>query len=644
MTNSTQMTETGIQRLSGCGKILVAVTVNIKLKRQISLIGIICSCRDWFSNSKRVSFVTMKVHYCFTISKSKWMFPLLLLLGGCAHQTVEPGLAEQSEGNSHSDATGQIEGEAKLDPTDPEVMFRVFSGEVLGSGGDMELAAGEYLEAAMESDDPEIAERATRVAMAAQAWQYAAMASDRWVVLQPESIDARQTAARTMMIVGDYVAAEHHFNGILSQMSHDSGRAWALVSGLLTTATNIEKAGQILDRLIEENNAQNNPDAHFAKSQFLALIGNLEEAQKLAELVIELAPERAEFHAWAGRIAVNLQQEVIAIDYYHTAWELQPNSQPIAMAYAQLLKRNDEIDAAQEVLAGLEDSPINRFARIAFALDSELQPLAEEIYAGFKTAQYADEMAHGFQAGQAAELLQLEQEAADWYELVVRGNNALIAALRRAYLTAQNGDLDSARKQLAKLRLQHDTAIVKESYLAESEILVSAGMGTESFELLSNALELMPEDSQLLYGRAMIAVQLDRIADAELDLRKIIELDPQNAAALNALGYTLADRVGRYDEAEKLIRSAYSLQPEEASIIDSMGWVAYRQGRLDEAEKFLREALTRDNNPEIAAHLGEVLWVNHDSEEALHIWNTALQTDPGNEVIIETMQRLGAVP
>lgn len=607
-------------------------------------LGSICSLGDWFINSKRVSFVTMKVHYCFTNSKLKWMFPLLLLLGACAHHAVDPELPEQTDGNSQSDATGQVEGEAKLDPTDPDVMFRVFSGEVLGAEGNMELAAGEYLEAAMESDDPAIAARATRVAMAAQAWQYAAMASDRWVVLQPENIDARQTAARTMMIVGDYVAAEHHLNGILNQMRHDSGSAWALVSGLLTTATNVEKAGQILDRLIDEHDALNNPDALSAKSQFLALIGNLEEARKLAIMAIELAPERAEFHAWAGRIEVNLKQEAAAIDHYHTAWELQPESQPIAMAYAQLLKRNGEINAAQEVLAGLQDTPINRFARVAFALDSGLQLLAEEIYEGFSTAKYFDEMAFAFQAGQAAELLDLKQEAADWYELVVRGDKALVAALRRAYLSAEVGDLDSARKQLAKLRLQHDSAIIKESYLAESEILLEAGLATDSYQLLGNALELMPEDPQLLYGRAMIAVQLDRIADAEKDLRLIIKLDPQNAGALNALGYTLADRVGRYEEAEGLIRAAYKLQPEEASIIDSMGWVAYRQGRLEEAESFLREALARDNNPEIAAHLGEVLWVNNEPDEALQIWNAALQIEPGNEVVVETMQRLGAVP
>jgi Flp pilus assembly protein TadD len=236
------------------------------------------------------------------------------------------------------------------------------------------------------------------------------------------------------------------------------------------------------------------------------------------------------------------------------------------------------------------------------------------------------------------------EEAADWYEKVERGERALVAALRRAYLSAELGELDSARHQLARMRLQHDSAIVKESYLAESEILVSAGQADESYRLLSSALEAIPDDLQLLYGRAMVAVELSRFGEAEVDLRQVIEQDPQNAAALNALGYTLADRVGRYEEAESLIQAAYSLQPEEASIIDSMGWVAYRLGRLEEAEGFLRDALARDSNAEIAAHLGEVLWAQERQDDALDVWNSALDTDPENEVLLETMQRLGATP
>ena len=155
------------------------------------------------------------------------------------------------------------------------------------------------------------------------------------------------------MIVGDYVGAEHHLDGIIKQMPNDSGRAWALVTGLLTSTANIDKAGQILVRLIQDNGAQDNADAIFAKSQFTARSGQLEEARAMVEAAIELEPDRAEFHAWAGRIAVNLGQEDRALDYYREAWSLRPESQQISMAYAELLRRNDQVDAAQDVLSGL---------------------------------------------------------------------------------------------------------------------------------------------------------------------------------------------------------------------------------------------------------------------------------------------------
>ena len=576
--------------------------------------------------------------------KSKSIYPLFCLLGSVALLGAcagHPGVPDGAEPAVDAAATSQPEANTGEAPTSEDVMYRVFAGEVTGADGDMQRAASEYLEAAMESDDPAIAARATRIALAAEAWQHAAMASDRWAYLQPENIEALQTAARTMMVVGDYVGAEHHLNTMLQAMAHDSGRAWALVAGLLTSAANFEKSARVMEHLVEDNNAQENPDALIARSQFMAREGQLGKAAELATEAIRIQPDRAAYHAWAGRVAVNLEQDEEALAYYRAAWSLEPQDERIAMAYAELLKRGGQVVEAQDVLAGIEDTPANRFARIAFALDSEQREMAEKIYAGYEGAEYEDAMEHAFQAAQAAELLRMPGEAADWYAKVERGERKLVASLRRAYLTAEAGDLGDARNQLAELRLQHDSAIVKESYLAESEILLGAGDPAEAHDLLSSALNAMPGDTQLLYGRAMIAVELDRLAAAEADLRQVIDTEPRNAAALNALGYTLADRVGRYDEAEELIRAAFELQPEEASIIDSMGWVAFRQGRLKEAETFLREAWSRDQNAEIAAHLGEVLWQQERREEARDVWNNALEIDPANEVLIETMSRFG---
>jgi tetratricopeptide (TPR) repeat protein len=582
----------------------------------------------------------MKYTYCFTKRAPVYLIALIFLLTACA--TQQP--AQQADSTLPSAQVEAAEPSAAVEPTDPDVLYRVLAGEVIGADGDSSDAAYEYLEAAMESEDPAIAARATRIAMAAQEWQYAAMAADRWALLQPENIDARQIAARAMMVVGDYVGAEHQFKAMIETMAHDRSRAWALTADLLSSAANPEKARQLMDRLALEYGGENSGDALFAQSILLGRQGMMREALQTAERALKADPERANIHAWAGRLAVNLEREAEALEHYHTAWDLRPQDRRIAMAYAELLRRNERPDEAQAVLSGLDDTPDMRFARIAFALDSEYRELAEELYAEFGTAQYPDPLEHAFQAAQAAELLGWPQQAIAWYARIDQGERLLVATLRGAFLTAEAGDVPGARSMLAELRREQDRSFAADSLLAETEILSNAGMESEAFELLSGALGEHQPDTRLLYSRAILAVQLDRLATAEQDLRKIIELEPRNATALNALGYTLADLTDRYAEAEQLIFAAYELQPEEASIIDSMGWVAYRQGNLPEAKRYLHKAWERERNPEIGAHLGEVLWVAGEQEAARAIWEEALGVDPDNEALRETLARFGISP
>jgi Flp pilus assembly protein TadD len=226
---------------------------------------------------------------------------------------------------------------------------------------------------------------------------------------------------------------------------------------------------------------------------------------------------------------------------------------------------------------------------------------------------------------------------------VTSGEQALAAAIRRAELMAQLGDREAARQVLAELRLQPGNPAIEESWLAEARILRQAGELDEAFRVLETAVAEMPQSVPILYTRALLAAEQGWVDVAEQDLRLVIARQPENAAALNALGYTLADQTERYDEAEALIRQAYILQPQEPSIIDSMGWIAYRQGRIAEAADFLRRAWKLDQNPEIAAHLGEVLWVSGKQEEAVSIWRKAQGIDSDNPVLLETLERLQIV-
>ena len=213
--------------------------------------------------------------------------------------------------------------------------------------------------------------------------------------------------------------------------------------------------------------------------------------------------------------------------------------------------------------------------------------------------------------------------------------------MRRAELIALEGDLPAARAALAEMRAEGDDEQQEQAWLTEARILREADERLLAFDVLDEAVAARPGSVALLYSRALLAAESGLLGVAERDLRTIIAAQPDNAAALNALGYTLADQTDRLDEAEALIRQAYILQPDEAAIVDSMGWVAFRQGRLEQATQFLARAWTMDRNPEIAAHLGEVLWTGGKREEAIRILREGAEIDAENPVLVETLDRLG---
>jgi len=585
----------------------------------------------------------MNFDYCFMKRVPGVFIFVMLLTSACSTAQVS---TSQSASEAQSMATTVVPGEVpeeEKSPTDSELMYHVFAAELKGSEWDLSGAAAEYLEAALISDDPEIAERAARVAVSADEWQLVALASDRWAMLDPTSLDARELAAGSRLREGDYVGAEYQLARILELTSFSTSAGWRTVVALLAPANDQVRANKVLDNLMEEFDAESNEDALFARSHLAARGGDLAKATEFIDQAIAVEPSRADLYAWAGRIAVNRGEQSLALKRYLQAWQADPEDQVIAMAYAELLKRSGDVEAALAVLAELPDKPEIRFARILFALGAGDRDTGEMLYLGFSSAVYDDASARAFHAAQSAELLDHPDEAIDWY-MQVTGERSARAILRQAMLLAGIGEIDEARELLTRIRVEADNSLRSQSYQAEAQILQDAGRKQEALQFFSEALSVLPEDISLRYGRALLAVNLGQLQLAESDLRRVIAIQPNNAAAINALGYTLADLTERYDEAEQLINQAYELQPEDASIIDSMGWISYRRGRLKEAEVYLREAWKAMRNAEIAAHLGEVLWVAGRKDEARSLWELGAQMEADNEVLINTLQRFGERP
>lgn len=565
-----------------------------------------------------------------------------VIITGCAGSTqiVEDQSSEEKIHEDPPTPEAAVES-APLPPTDEEVMFNVFAAEHLGSEGDLQGAVGYYLEAAMESHDPEIARRATRVAFAAQSWQQAAMAADRWALLDPDSIPAHEKAATAMMLTGDYASAELQIEQIIELMGN-TDEAWAMVSVILAQSGSPERASSVLENVLARRGNVNNANAMYAQSQLAVRERDLEKAYQLAEQAVELEPERSEFLTWAGGLALNLNRTEAGLEYIERAWKMKPEDHDLALAYADLLARTGQADAARAVMEEMVQVPDVMLSRILFELADGKKEAAESLFEEMSRMKFDDPLEKAYYQAQAAEALGKIQKAIELYGLVDVGDRALGSGLRRAELIAREGDIDAARQELAQLRLQPSELFVEESWLAEARILRQAGDRQTALEVLDTALEELPASIPIRYSHALFAAELGWVDIAENDLRIIISEQPENSAALNALGYTLADQTERYEEAEALIRQAYILEPNQAAIVDSMGWIAFRRGRLAEAEEYLRRAWILEKNPEIGAHLGEVLWVSGKQDEARFIWSEAIKVDSGNLVLEETLQRLDA--
>ena len=219
------------------------------------------------------------------------------------------------------------------------------------------------------------------------------------------------------------------------------------------------------------------------------------------------------------------------------------------------------------------------------------------------------------------------------------GERAWIAQLRIAAIMGKQGKLDAARKYVADLpAVTIDQKIqVKQ---ADAQLLRDANDNAAAYKVLTAALAEHPDSTDLLYDSAMVAEKLDKVDESEATLKRLVALKPDDAQALNALGYTLVDRTTRVDEGYTLIEKALKLSPDDPFILDSMGWALYRMGHYDDALAYLQRALAGRPDAEIAAHFGEVLWAKGDRDRARTVWQSALKTTPDNPVLLDTVRRL----
>jgi Flp pilus assembly protein TadD len=521
------------------------------------------------------------------------------------------------------------------------ILYEFLLGEIAAQRGSPGIAAQTYVDLAKRTRDPRIARRAVEIANQARMQDLALEAARLWHDIEPASTQALQTV--TLLLVA----------------SRRVDEAEPYLAKLLATEPNAAANGFMqLARLLGGN-----PDA----------AANLRVVQRLAARY----PDLPQAHFAIAQAALAANDEALALAEIRRASELRPDWEAAAVYEAQLLQRRAPAEAAKRLGDFLEKYPDSRDVRInyawALAADkrfdesrAEFEKLlarnrddGDAIYAvgllamqvkDYASAEanmkrlldigYRDPNGVRYTLGQIAEEQKDWPRAIEWYETIRNGEHLMRARMRTANAIAKQGKLDEARTFLRSVSTSDEGQRVQ-LIIAESQLLREAKLDRDAFALLGEALDKSPDQPELLYDYALTAERIDRFEVLEKSLRRLIELKPDHAHAYNALGYSLADRNQRLPEARKLIEKALELAPEDYFIIDSMGWVLYREGNLEGAEQQLRRAWRGRPDGEIGAHLGEVLWVRGAREEAERIWREAQDASPENETLQKTIKRFG---
>ena len=570
------------------------------------------------------------------------------LLLAPASASAQTGAAQETDnrGPANADQPGPA---AEISA---ELMYRLLVGDIALQRGDPALAARAYFEAAREVKDARLARRATEIALAARQRTLAVDAAKLWAELDP-------AAERPKQVVAGLSGGPSGGGDLRSDLKADLERALAdaAVAGprlgeafLQLNRALAAEPDKVATFKLVQSLAQPYPNS--AEAQFAVALAayNTGLAEFETATVAVQAIDRALVQKPGWEQAMLLKVEILgkqsmdrAADYLVDVLKTEPDSKAVNSALAQVRIQQRRYAEAVAILQNLwENDQGNheyQFGMAMLAIQMKDWAKAERLFEELQRVGYGEDGVVESYLAQIAEETGRLDLALERFRAVPEGERGWIAKLRAAAMLGKLGRVDEARRYLADL-----PAVTQEQRVqvqqADAQVLRDAGDNATAYAVLTGALERYPDDPDLLYDVAMIAEKLDKIDVVEAKLTRLIELKPSNAHALNALGYTLVDRTPRVAEGLALIERALALAPDDPFILDSVGWAHFRMGRLDESEKHLRRAMEQRPDPEIAAHLGEVLWAKGERARAQDVWQSQLRSTPDNAVLLETVRRL----
>jgi tetratricopeptide (TPR) repeat protein len=519
-----------------------------------------------------------------------------------------------------------------------QFIYKYLVGEVAGQRGEYLVSSNLFLDLAKSTRDPRLAERAAKVAAYANIPQTATQAVSLWAELDPASTEAQQANVQVLVSTGRLAEAQPYLEKLL--LKEDTRANGFLYLNTLFARYPDKQAVLALTQTLAKPYPKL-PEAHLTVANSAWAAGDAETALNELSIAEKLRPGWEMSAIIHGQILYS-RNPSSAISYYQGFLAKHPNASEVRLTMARMMISEKRFkDAKPEFIKLVKISKANPEILMVVGLLSMQAGEFEDADKYFQQALnggFKDPDQVYIYLGQLAEKQGKDEQALTWYGKVEPGTRYVEAAIQSAEITARNQGIDAAIKQLGELQ-NIDTeqeAIVAQ---AQANLLNQAKRYEDAYNVLDRAITTLPSSPEMIYDYAMAAERTERLDVTEKELRKLIVLRPDFAQAYNALGYTLADRNIKLDEAQQLIEKALELSPNDHYILDSMGWVHYRLGELDKAEKYLRQAYLAQTDPEIAAHLGEVLWHQGNKEEAWKTWEDALRQHPENEVLINTTKK-----
>jgi tetratricopeptide (TPR) repeat protein len=559
------------------------------------------------------------------------LWPILILpLAGCASLAPAPPPAAEPAAESLPSVA-----------LTEDVLYDVLLGEIASHRGQVNVTAQTLGRAARQTRDPRLAERATLAAIYAKQYAEALKTAELWVELRPDDIEAREAIAAVLLELGRAPEARAHFERILAieDKRRNLGQAYPRIAAVLSRHASRPGVLETMQSLVARHPRV--PAAHFALAHLAVRAGDLERAGASVERALQLRPDWEEAAQFRARIFISQKDMARAQAFYESFLQDNAGATQTRLNYARFLIDQKQwekaLDQFQRIVAASPEDADAIYAVGLLSLQTNRLTEAEKYLKLALRLRPSNDQAKLY-LGQVAEQMRRYEEARRWYGEVGPGESWFEAQARLGIMTAKLGDVPGARRHLQGIEAENEAQRVQ-LVLAEEQVLREARQYREALDALGRALTTLPDNKDLLYARSLIAEKLDLIDVAERDLRAILRQDAKNANALNALGYMLADRGWRLDEAQTLLREAMALKPDDPFILDSYGWLQYRLGNSAEAIKYLRRALALRSDAEISAHLGEVLWVTGERREAESVWDRALEDTPDNEALLGVINK-----